>query len=371
MSLEQEIDKMRKEIRTDGYPMSIGEWISLYEDSELDIHPEFQRFYRWTEQQKSNLIESILLGIPIPPIFVSQRKTGVWDVVDGLQRLSTVFQLIGILKDENDEVVEPLVLRKTKYLPSLQNKKWEDTEIAGNSLSAEQRLLIKRSKLSVSILLRESDEIAKYELFQRLNTGGSELTPQEVRNCILVMVNRGFYEWLRTLASVQQYQDCIALSEKNISEQYDIELVLRFLVFSRLELADYDRSADVGDYLTDSMVKMARDENFDRSRIEGAFRATFQLLSRTIGENAFRRYDSNEDKFKGGFLLSPYEVIACGLGYNFESPPGDDQIEPRIKSIWTNPIFTQNSGSGVRANTRIPQLIPLGRETFRIENSHS
>jgi len=76
---------MRKEIRTDGYAMSIGEWISLYENKEIDIHPEFQRFFRWSINQKSNLIESILLGIPIPTIFVSQRKDGVWDVVDGLQ----------------------------------------------------------------------------------------------------------------------------------------------------------------------------------------------------------------------------------------------------------------------------------------------
>ena len=100
MTLSAEIEARRREIRTDGYAMSIGEWVSLYEKGELDIHPEFQRFYRWSDTQKTNLIESILLGIPLPPIFVSQRSDGVWDVVDGLQRLSTIFQLLGILKDE-------------------------------------------------------------------------------------------------------------------------------------------------------------------------------------------------------------------------------------------------------------------------------
>ena len=119
MSLDNEISEKRKEIRTDGYPMSIGEWISLYEAKEVDIHPEFQRFFRWSETQKTNLIESILLGIPIPPIFVSQRSNGVWDVVDGLQRLSTIYQFIGRLKDENGTLVPPLVLEPTKYLPSL------------------------------------------------------------------------------------------------------------------------------------------------------------------------------------------------------------------------------------------------------------
>ena len=92
--LQQEIDEKKKEIFTDGYPMSIGELSSLYSENELDIHPEFQRFFRWTTLQKSKLIESILLGIPIPSIFVSQREDGVWDVVDGLQRLSTIFQFM-------------------------------------------------------------------------------------------------------------------------------------------------------------------------------------------------------------------------------------------------------------------------------------
>src|SRR5437867_2884886 len=100
MALQEEIDVMRKEIRTDSYSMSIGEWISLYEKDEIDIHPEFQRFFRWTDLQKTRLIESILLGIPIPPVFVSQREDGVWDVVDGLQRLSSIYQFAGILTDE-------------------------------------------------------------------------------------------------------------------------------------------------------------------------------------------------------------------------------------------------------------------------------
>ena len=69
----------RKNLTYSVNSMSIGEWISLYENNEIDIHPEFQRIFRWTSSQKTSLIESILLGIPIPPIFVSQRDDGVWD----------------------------------------------------------------------------------------------------------------------------------------------------------------------------------------------------------------------------------------------------------------------------------------------------
>ncbi|UOG40021.1 DUF262 domain-containing protein (plasmid) [Leptospira noguchii] len=89
--LEKFISDKKKEYRTDSYPMSIGEIMSMYQAGELIIDPDFQRFFRWTPQQKTNLIESILLGIPIPSIFVYQREDGKRELVDGLQRVSTVF----------------------------------------------------------------------------------------------------------------------------------------------------------------------------------------------------------------------------------------------------------------------------------------
>ena len=100
MSLQQEIEEKASKIFRDSYQMSIGELLNLYRDGELDIHPEFQRVFRWNDFQKTKLIESIMLNIPIPPIFVSQNEKGIWDVVDGVQRLSTIFQFVGLLKDE-------------------------------------------------------------------------------------------------------------------------------------------------------------------------------------------------------------------------------------------------------------------------------
>lgn len=298
MGLRSEIEARRKEIRTDAYPMSVGEWISLYERDEIDIHPEFQRFFRWTEEQKTNLIESILLGIPIPPVFVSQRENGVWDVVDGLQRLSTIYQLLGILKDEEGKAVDALVLRGTKYLPSLKGKTWENPNDENESLPTDARLLIKRSKLAASIILRESDETAKYDLFQRLNTGGSQLSPQEVRNCILVMVNRDLYFWLRELADHQAFRDCVALSERPVEEAYDIELVLRFVLFSRIPVADLKQVGDVGVFLTDRMRQIATNAGFDKALYEKSFRETFDTLSRSVGSDAFKRFNKKSVSMK-------------------------------------------------------------------------
>jgi len=364
MSLIDEVNDKRKEIRTDGYAISISEWVSLYGDKEVDIHPEFQRFYRWNDTQKTNLIESILLGIPIPPVFVSQRQDGIWDVVDGLQRLSTIYQFMGILKDENGDTIEPLILSSTKYLPSLECKQWNNPSDKENSFSQELRLIIKRSKINVSIILKESDETAKFDLFQRLNTGGSNLSPQEVRNCILVMVNKEFYGWLQRLASYEPFRECVSLSDRPLSEAYDTELVLRFLIFSLIEEAGLNKLRDVGIFITDRMHEMAVNPSFDKVVYEQLFKSTFDILSRELSDKSFKRYDIAKSKFSGGFLLSQYEVVAYGLAYNLKKGIDIKDILGKVANIWSDPRYTNWSGAGMTATRRLPKILPFGREVF-------
>ena len=364
MSLIKEVNEKRKEIRTDGYAMSISEWGSLYESKEIDIHPEFQRFYRWSDTQKTNLIESILLGIPIPPVFVSQRKDGIWDVVDGLQRLSTIYQFMGILKDENSKKIAPLTLSETKYLPSLKGKRWNNPDDEDSSFSQELRLIIKRSKINVSIVLKESDETAKYDLFERLNTGGSDLSPQEVRNCILVMLNKEFYNWLQSLASYPPFQECIALSDKPLKESYDLELALRFLIFSDIDAVELDKIGDVGKFITEKMRSIAVDENFDKALWEALFKQTFDQLRDNLSDESFKRYNTCKQKFSGGFLLSQYEVVAYGVGYNLKNENPVLDVREKVASIWSDQRYTEWSGSGITATRRLPKILPFGREVF-------
>ena len=362
--LLDDVNQKRREIRTDGYAMSIGEWVSLYESEEIDIHPEFQRFYRWSEKQKTDLIESILLGIPIPPIFVSQRSDGVWDVVDGLQRLSTIYQFMGVLKDDNGQIVPPLILTKTKYLPNLKGKKWDDSDDAENSLGKELRLIIKRSKINVSIILKESDETTKYDLFQRLNTGGSHLSPQEVRNCILVMLNKEFFLWLQNLSKYPAFQEAIALSDRPLEESYDVDLALRFIVFSLIDNEELSSVGDVGEFITDKMSSISKDTTFNKQKFEQLFKQTFDTICDELGDRAFKRYNAGKDKFMGGFLLSQYEVVAYGIAFALNEGHNVTDIREKIASIWNNSDFTNWSGSGMTATRRLPRIIPLGRSLF-------
>lgn len=360
--LSKEIDKARSEIKTDGYPISIGEWLSIYEKSEMDIHPEFQRYFRWSPKQKSSLIESLLLGIPIPPIFVAQRKDGIWDIVDGLQRLSTIFEFVGILKGEDGNPIPPLVLESTKYLPSLEGTTWDQS----NSLDMAHKLAIKRSKIDVSIIQKESDENIKYELFQRLNTGGSVLSNQELRNSILVMLNRDFFNWLQSLSQDQNFLECVGLSDRLIEERYDLELVLRFLCFRRTPEDGLKRIGDLSDYLTARTEEFARDKKFNRKIEEDAFRQTFAILNAALGTDAFRRYDNTKGKFLGGFSVSAFEAAAIGIAYNistFKKKP--QSIVSAVQNLWSNQEFSKYSKSGFNAESRLVRIIPLGRKLFK------
>ena len=250
-------------------------------------------------------------------------------------------------------------------MPSLQGRRWEDNDRPDESLNAAQRLLIKRAKISVSIILKESDDSAKYELFQRLNTGGSMLSDQEVRNSILVMLNRNFYRWVKDLAEDVNFKSCVALSDRAVEEQYDMELVLRFIVFRTMSPAALAKLGDLGEFLTDQSKALAQDQSFDYKAEEKAFRETFGILSTQLSDDAFRRYDSKRKRFVGGFSVSAFEAVAIGVGYNWKKAGKNaDKISAQVKLMWNDVEFVENSGSGIRASSRVPKIIPYGRVQF-------
>jgi hypothetical protein len=371
VSLQEEIESRAREIKTDGYSMSIGELLNIYLDGDIDIHPEFQRIFRWTLEQKSRLIESVFLGIPIPPIFVAQRQDGVWDVVDGVQRLSTILEFTGRLKEPDGR--ESPELLATEYLPSLRGKRWGENNDEGDAerfLTDEQRRYFKRSKIDFIIVKKESDPNAKYDLFQRLNSG-THLGEQEARNCLAVMLDSTFYRWLLDLAAYPHYSSCIAISERREQESYGVENVLRYLASLLTPPADLEKMGDVGDFLTRKMREFVSRDDFNREAEGKRFKRTFDVLFATLGEDTFRRYDSARGKHSGAFSISAYETVAVGVAANIErwlpaelSTEARDELTARIRSVWQHPVFMERAGGGKVANRRIPYLVALGKQIF-------
>lgn len=365
IGLESQLAKARRAINTDSYTMSIGELTNLYRDKELIINPDFQRLFRWSEEQKSKLIESILIGIPIPSIFVAQDSDGIWEVVDGLQRISTLLQLQGLL-DHTD--YPPLTLTKTKYLPSLEGTQWEDwNDSNAPVLSHAQKLDIKRSKLDIKIIKRDSDAKTKFDLFQRLNSFGSLLSNQEIRNAQLAGISRNFIAWISDLAKFDPFVNIVGLSEKEIQKKYDEELVLRFLFLAskKRENKKIVNSFldDLEKFSVEAAEKFDKDPNY-RIHWERIFKETFNELEKK-NDYILRKWDASKKKFTGGFTVSSFEAIAINIGYfkNLDRKYKDDLIEV-VKTFWED--NSSSSSSGKSTEQRINKTITRGYQLLSI-----
>jgi len=320
-----EVLDARKTVKTDDYSMSIGELINLYRDEEIKLDPAFQRLFRWEDRQKTKLIESILIGIPIPEIFVAQKSDGTWHVVDGVQRLSTIFQLTGVLKDS-----DPLKLTTCKYIPSLDGVLWKDLPII------TQREFRKK-KIKVNIILTENSDEAQYELFQRLNTGGTSLSDQEVRNCLILMVSPEFYETLNELKTYDNFKKCLKLKKHKFEKEYHMELILR--MFIGLEgIVDYRKYAPLSkvifsDFLDSETINLIK--NADINKFSEIFKRTFDQLKNALEEKSFLKYDKYKEEFAGPFNVPSFEMVATGIAANIDHIEniGKAEVIKRIKEL--------------------------------------
>ena len=365
MSLQDEIAARTSKIFRESYQMSIGELINLYRDGEMDIHPEFQRVFRWNEYQKTKLIESIMLNIPIPSIFVSQNEEGIWDVIDGVQRLSTIFQFVGIFKDEEGKSLPPLILQKTDYLPSFEGVRWEARD-GEQGFTKEQQLFFKRARFDVVIMKKESDPNTKYELFQRLNTGGSLLSPQEVRNCLMIMTNKAFYEFIADLEKDNSFQNCLPLTGRRIDEQYRTELVLRLIVAAYI---DWSRLREYEDFsqMLDKETIFLSSSTLDYQNVKDQFVATFKLLDTITGEDSFKKY--NGEKHLGPVMAASFQAVAFGVFANIVDisnlPDNKTWLKNRILQLYSESEFNKNIIPGVRSIPRYKDLSLFGAEFFK------
>lgn len=365
MAIEEEIAKNRQSIRTDGYAMSIGEILNLYKDKEIRIRPEFQRIFRWPIEKQSRLIESLLLDIPLPPIFVSQSDDAIWEVVDGLQRLSTILKFTGDLRDEETgKVEEPSTLTRTKYIPSLEG-------VTYSNLPQAVKIQFKRARLDFRILLKESDPAVKFELFDRLNSGGVATSPQEVRSAILLMTSPSLFAALQSLRKDERVVDALSLTERQEAEQYDLELIVRFIVFQRSTAEELASFADIDTYLTDKVLELAEsgDDAADLVRLaEDMF-----AVASTIGSSTFRRFDTARGRTIGGFSVSAFEAASAGIASRVADwlALSDDERSAKLiyamAALWTDDEFLKYSGGGVRATTRAPRMPSIGKRIFALD----
>lgn len=363
-ALMLEVEKGRREIKTDSLSMSIGEIINLYKDGDLELTPAYQRLFRWDNEQKSRFVESIILGIPLPPIFVAQKEDGKWSVVDGLQRLSTILQLTNELIIEQDrKKAEQLILTTTKKLPSLKGLDW-------NKLPNEIKRMIKRSKLNINIILTENSIQSQYELFQRLNTGGLHLEPQEIRNCLIIMLNEEFYKKLDELKSYPNFINSLSIQDNKINIEHHMELILRYFIMKHngVDFKKYNLSTDLlADFIDQETINLINDSTFNIDAEIDLFKKTFDLLFLNLGKNSFKKYNIGKNSFTGAFNASSYEAITSGIALNIEELKELDKeaFREKIKSLYSDDEFIKLSRRGVKALQRIKGMMDFSKGFFK------
>ncbi|MCT3351707.1 DUF262 domain-containing protein [Lacticaseibacillus paracasei] len=359
MALYDEYSQSVKQVKADSYPVSIGEIANMYKDGDLVISPEYQRYYRWKLKNKSDFIESLLLGIPIPSLFVSQDKTGTWNVIDGLQRISSVLEFMGILRKPNtdNDLYSGIELEPTKFLPSLGGKSWNGKSNIGEEL----RRIFKRRKMTF-IIVDETDNAAiKYELFQRLNTNGLVLKPQEIRNVSLLMASHEVFDMINDMCADNHYQNIYSISSDRKAAQEDKDAVSAYVVMATLRDYKIDSSADIGNFLTDRLVEVSPTlTGEDRNLIESRFFESVQLLDDVFGENAFKKWDSSKKKYKGASLRAMLEVLLPLVSNHLSwFTDHQEQLEQIQKSLPSDERYKKDTKAGTRAINRMSRLRKL------------
>jgi hypothetical protein len=302
-----EIESNIEKVHTQSLDLSFNELLSMYENQELDISPDYQRLFRWSEGARSRFIESLILEMPVPPIYVVETESGAYQLIDGLQRFSSYLHLRGELEAPHMGIEKGnfLVLSDCDIIESINGLTFNDLPMA-------LKIKLKRSFVRVEVVRKGSDKKFKYHMFKRLNTGGEELTEQQIRNCTIRMLDPKFNDFIIRLSETEDYSNCISnLSDSQRYGSYDQELVLRY--FALKNNRDGFKH-DVADFMTEYMESVAGETiEFDYDKNEENFRKVFELFNKAHGDKIFGRLNNQGDKLQSNFGIYHFESLCIGI----------------------------------------------------------
>ena len=341
-----------KEIRTEAVDFSFGELLNLHKDGEIVIRPEYQRLFRWTTEQRSRLIESILLRLPIPPIFLIEGDNGVLELIDGLQRTSSVLQFL----EPGAIGQDILVLQGCDILKNINGKRFED-------FSTSIRLGVKRTPIRAVIIKRSGDDYVKYEMFKRLNTGGALLSAQEIRNCSSRMILGGaeFYTKLQTLASDANFKIATSrIPEPDKEQRADEELVLRFFA---VKFFRDGFKGNVREWLDLFMEEIL----FQRTHaMENTvqFNDFFNFIAEKFEGAAFSR--TRDGQAFGRLAPAYFEAVVGALSDDFQSLADADSeiLKQKLSDAFETPEFKSASGPGANSLAKMSERIKIVRDAL-------
>ncbi len=276
--IEVEKNEETKDITTPFDPKKVEiavEQITIYglaeriEEEAIDLMPDFQRKGNlWNESKMSQLIESILIRLPLPAIYMDVADDDNWIVVDGLQRLSVIKKFI---------VEKKLKLKGLEFLKELEGQKFED-------LDKKLQRRIRETNVTLFKIKKGTPPKVLTSLFHRINTGGTRLTAQEIRNAL----NQGkASNFLKEIAQEEWFTDIIKISNKRM---LDKEMIVRFMAFYRQGYKKY--KPGLQQFLDEEMTYLNNEgEEFEINKIalKNSFKNSLILSKKLFGNEAFSK----------------------------------------------------------------------------------
>ncbi len=317
---------------------SLRQMVDMIEDGDIDLAPDFQRNYVWKDWQRWGLIESLLLGIPLPSFYFNEDGRGRLQVVDGVQRLTTIHNF----------VTKPaLKLGKVKYLRELEGQGYMD-------MSSLFRRRMSGAQFVAHVIDPQTPYRVKFDIFRRINTGGSPLSGQEIRHCMSKDRSRQF---LKDLVGDQSFKVATGGALNNHPRMADREVALRFVAFRLFTPNDYAKHGSFDEFLgfvTDRLDEPSG-ENIKQLRTD--FVRGMNNNYAVFGEYAFRKWPWHS-KRKSPINRALFESWGTVLADYDESSVqgGTDDLVIRAREMMTNDheFFDSISGStGDVRNVRI------------------
>lgn len=295
VKIQEQIDRNRRTVSFDSYDITVRQLYEMVAEGDIDVAPEYQRHFVWDELRQSQLIESIFLGIPVPSLFMATNRDSTWEVIDGLQRLTTIVNFIGdetTIRRVNSNCSK-LKIAGLEKLDSINGAHFEE-------LSRSLQNMFLTRPIRVTVLNDRSDYNLRFDLFERLNTGGVTLHPQEIRNCIYL---GEFNDFIKECANNPDFRDAIKLA-KNAERMGNMEeLVLKF--FAYYEARD-EFVHGVKEFLNDYMARKTSSFR-NRNNLAGLFNDTFRVLNELLPDGIVRGNRRNTTP------LVLYEAISIGV----------------------------------------------------------
>lgn len=257
----------------------------------LDTESYFQRRPNlWSAEQKSRLIESILIRFPLPAFYFDGSDHRRWLVVDGLQRLSSIYHFV--LDKKN-----PLRLTGLEFLTQLEGKTYDDLE-------RDLKRLIRETQVVVYIINPGTPADVKFNIFKRINTGGLVLTPQEIRHALFQGTPARF---IAELAEMPEFKEATTYSIKS-DRMLDRDFANRFLAFYLLGYEKYQPDLDT--FMSRAMAQTQNMSEGELQKIKDDFAASMRLNYEVFGEHAFRKVPTNSNERRKPLNKALFEVFS-------------------------------------------------------------